>query len=97
MTYDVVIMGYEEGKGKYQGLIGSIVFGLYKDGTLIECGKCSGMTDDVRKDFTMKQQKYIGRVIEIGAMERTKEGNFRHPAFKSLRDDKKASDCTWEG
>ena len=96
MTYDVVVMGYEDGKGKYKGLIGSIVFGLYKDGTLTECGKCSGITDELRREITENQQGYIGRVMEIKAMERTKDGHFRHPVFGQWRSDKLPKQCLWE-
>jgi ATP-dependent DNA ligase len=48
-TYDVVIIGYQEGSGKYREMIGAVRFGIYKNGKLVEVGKCSGMDDgDVR-------------------------------------------------
>jgi ATP-dependent DNA ligase len=92
-TADVVVMNYEDGKGKYKGLIGSVVFGMYDGDTLVECGKCSGFTDDMRKDITKHQKHYIGCVMEIGYMERTKDLHFRHPVFKGFRDDKAPKAC----
>ena len=96
ITYDVVIMGYEPGKGKYEGMIGSIVFGLYKDGKLTKAGTCSGMTDTMRQELTVNGESYTGKVIEIKAMERTDKGLFRHPRFIRFRNDKNAKDCLWE-
>ena len=60
-------------------------------------GKCSGMTDGQRQLMSDHPERYIGRVIEIGAMERTKDGKFRHPQFKMLRDDKDAKMCVMGG
>ena len=96
LTFDVVCMGYTEGKGKYKGLIGAVEFGLYSDGFLTYCGQCSGFTDEMRKEITDNRENFEMMVFEIGAMERTKDA-FRHPVFKSWRTDKKSSDCTWDG
>lgn len=98
ITYDVVVIGYEEGQGKYAGQVGAVVFGLYKDGVLTECGRCSGMTDALRREITDNQQAYLNRVMEIEAMERTEKGMFRHPRFLQFRDpaDKSPAMCQWE-
>lgn len=95
MTYDVVVMGFTAGKGKYEGLIGAVEFGLYKDGALTYCGQCSGFTDDMRRILTEFPENYLGQVMEISAMERTKDGMFRHPVYKGFRDDKEAQQCQW--
>lgn len=99
LTYDVIILSFSEGKGKYAGLVGSINFGLYKEGKLTFCGSCSGMDDAMRKRMAENKEKFIGRVMEIHAMQREeKTGFFRHPTFKQLRDegDKSPRQCTWE-
>jgi len=44
-TYDVVIMGFTEGNKKLRGMFGAVRFGAYKDGALVEIGKCSGMPE----------------------------------------------------
>jgi ATP-dependent DNA ligase len=96
LTFDVVMMGVTEGKGKYSGLIGAIKFGLYVRGTLVECGQCSGMTDEIRKEISEDREAFLYTVFEIGAMERTKDGNFRHPVYQGFRNDKSQLQCTWE-
>ncbi|ALA07247.1 hypothetical protein SECTIM467_123 [Brevibacillus phage SecTim467] len=74
--------------------IGSIIFSQYNaDGELVEVGDCSGISEELRKDMSINPSKYIGKVIEIGAMEVTKDGFYRHPQFSRFRDDKNAKDC----
>lgn len=112
---DVIIMGFTEGKGKFDGLIGSIEFGQFKPIAkgakrsghtifvdsedkvyeLTNCGSCSGIYDSFRSTLTTNQNAYIGKVIKITAMERTKAGRFRHPQFDQLRTDKSAMQCIW--
>ena len=106
---DVVIMGYEDAKEistksdgtvsvtKYhlQGWIGAIIFGQYKDGTLVEMGRTSGFDDETRMLLSEHKKKYLGKVIEIKANEREPEGAFRHPQFKQFRFDKEAKDCVY--
>lgn len=93
MTDDVVIMGFTEGAGKFLGNIGSIVFGKYVNGKLEEFGRCSGMTDELREDISRSPDEYIGRVMEISAMEGTAKGKYRHPQFGRMRDDKLPEMC----
>lgn len=108
-TEDVVIMGYEDAKAestkvtgvtsatKYakKGWIGAVRFGQYVAGTLVDCGKCSGMPDDVRKELSEQGDRYIGKVIEILANEREETGKFRHPRWVGFREDKNPKDCKW--
>jgi ATP-dependent DNA ligase len=95
---DVIIMGFESGKGKYDGQIGSVIFGQYDKpyGKIVRKGTCSGFTDALRLDMTKNQGSYLGRVMEIHAMEPTKAGAFRHPQFLRMRDDKSPRDCVAE-
>lgn len=110
-TEDVVITGYEDAKAestkvsgvtsatKYhlKGWIGAVRFGQYRGGKLVECGRCSGMPDDVRRALSEDKGKYIGQVIEILANEREPTGKFRHPRWVGFRPDKNAKDCKWTG
>lgn len=95
ITDDVVVMGYTEGKGKYEGQIGSIIFGKYnrKGGKLVQLGRCSGMTDAQRLDITKNPKKYLGKVIEISAMEGTEAGFYRHPQYLHGREDRSPESC----
>ena len=95
LTDDVVVMDYLPGKGKYEGMMGSVVFGKYdkRGGKLVQLGRCSGFTDAQRLEITKHPQKYLGKVIEISAMEGTEAGFYRHPQFKQLRVDKGPEQC----
>jgi ATP-dependent DNA ligase len=110
-NFDVVIMGYEEAtpetikKGDTDatisrlaanGWVGALVFGQYVDGKLKKFGRCSGMPDDIRADFSNNKEARLGTVITIEAQSRIpKTGYFRHPRFLQLRPDKPWFDCTY--
>jgi ATP-dependent DNA ligase len=51
------------------------------------------MKEELRKDISENPTKYQGECMEISAMERTKDGFFRHPQFLQMRDDKNQKDC----
>jgi ATP-dependent DNA ligase len=88
-------LGYEPVNRYYfYGWIGAIEFAQYDhNGELKHVGYCSGITDELRKDMTENPDKYIGQVMEIIAMERTKDGYFRHPNFLRMRPDKNPTEC----
>lgn len=74
LTFDVLIIGHKPGKGRNEGRLGSFV---------TEMGCVSGMTDEMRDN-----PPPIGTMIEVGCMELTKNGKFRHPRFFRIREDK---------
>jgi ATP-dependent DNA ligase len=100
-TADVIVMGYEDGLGKYAGQIGSIIFGQYvrtlgtRTFTLTKMGACSGIDDLLRSFITKKPEHYLGQVMEIKHYGREPTGAFRHPQFKRWRPDKRPDpkDC----
>lgn len=90
-TADVVVMGTKDGKGKFTGMVGALVFGQYDaDGNLVELGACSGMDDALRADFTRQRDAGTlnGTVIEIAHMGVMPTGGLRHPQYKRTRTDK---------
>ena len=95
-SYDVVIMGFTAGKGKYADVIGAIRYGYYKAGKLVEIGRSSGMTDLEREVFAKNPEAFIGRVVELVGHEASKTGVIRFPRFAGMRDDKKPEECIWE-
>jgi len=95
-TWDVIVMGFTEGKGKYSTVIGAIRYGAFKDGRLVEVGKCSGMTDAERAMFAASPDTFIGRVIEVKGQEIDSKGGIRFPAFQRIRDDKIPEACLAE-
>lgn len=57
----------------------------------------SGLTDELREAFRDRPEDFIGKVCEIGCMEKdSKEYTLRHPYFIRFRDDKTAEECTLE-
>jgi hypothetical protein len=60
---------------------------------LKELGYFSGINEELRKDMSENPLKYIGECVEIGAMEQTKDGFYRHPQFSRLRPDKNSNEC----
>lgn len=93
-SWDTVIVGFTEGKGKYEGVIGAIRYGFMENGVLKEVGKSSGMTDAYRTMFAEDPASYIGRVAEIEGQEIGKNGAIRFPRFLRLRDDKLPEECS---
>ncbi len=82
------------------GLIGAIRCGQYRLGNLRhgdpqEMATVSGMTDELRRDFTNDPKAYVGQVIEIKHNGREPTGRFRHPRFKRFRGDKRPEDCVY--
>jgi hypothetical protein len=61
---------------------------------LVEIGQTSGMDEETRTYMTEHTEELIGKVIEVGAMERIKKTNaLRHPRFLRFRDDKLPREC----
>ena len=80
----------------YKGWIGAIRFGEYENGVLVERGSVSGLTKDLRKHITENKESYLGKVMELDAMQRTKDKALRQPVFKRFRDDKNPEECQYE-
>ena len=81
-TVDVRIIGYKEGQGKFEGLVGAIQFQA-PDGTR---GFCSGMNDDTRIWISDRRELLIGRLIEVKHFGKLVDG-YRHPQFIRFRED----------
>lgn len=92
---DVVVMDFQPGQDGFSNMVGAIIFGQYRDGALVERGKCSGMTMKLRQDMTDNPDNYIGTAISVAHMGVMDSGKFRHPQFKRLRDDKPTTECIW--
>lgn len=75
---DLVIIGYEEGTGKYEGMLGAIVVDY--NGTPVSVG--SGLTDKLRREMWGKHEEWIGRIVEVEYMEETPDGSLRHPRIE---------------
>lgn len=81
---DLLVVGVEEGEGKYKGTLGSLI-AENKDGVKISV---SGMTDMERVAWWERPDYIIGKVIKVKAMKRLPDGNLREPRYKCVRYDK---------
>lgn len=81
---DGFIIGKTEGKGKFYGLIGSLICQA-EDGSTFTI---SGMTDAERLDFTENYLLYLGQWVTATYMERDTQGGYRHPQFNRMHEEK---------
>ena len=89
-TYDLEVIGVEEGTGRNKGTLGALVV-KYKNNT-VNIG--SGFTDEERSYYWNNQDKIIGRVIEVKYKEITtdkKTGleSLQFPVYVGLRENGK--------
>lgn len=91
-TLDAYIVGFDPGEGKFEGLIGAIIWSTIEG----QVGKCSGMDDQTRIWLTARQNQLIRdrKVIEVKYFGLT-AGTPRHPQFLRMREDKQWFECSW--
>lgn len=98
-TLDVVVCGYQEGRGKYKGLVGALYVGYWnpEDNNIIKISKVNCGTDEDRKMWKKWSDEgtAIGKVIEVKCQEVT-DKSLRHPVYMRLREDKAKEMCTKE-
>ena len=73
-----------------RGWIGSIEFRFIDEDGDHHVGSCSGITDDLREllsDRHRIKDGFIGKTMEVEFMEKTSDGNLRHPRFIRIRED----------
>ena len=87
-TCDLRVIGFEEGTGKYVGMLGAFIC-EYKGGQ-VKVG--SGLTDEQRIDVWRNSRDYENLIIEVSYFEETKDStgklSLRFPTFKDFRFDK---------
>lgn len=87
-TCDLRVIGFEEGTGKYVGMLGAFIC-EYKGGQ-VKVG--SGLTDEQRIEVWRNSRNYENLIIEVSYFEETKDStgkpSLRFPTFKDFRFDK---------
>ena len=87
-TCDLKVIGFEEGTGKYVGMLGAFIC-EYKGGE-VKVG--SGLTDNLRSEIWQNRANYLDKIIEVSYFEETKDStgkeSLRFPTFKDFRFDK---------
>lgn len=86
---DLKIVGYEQGSGKYDGVLGAVVV-EYK-GHVVNIG--SGFTDEQRVEYWADRDNLIGRICTVKYKDETSDKktgakSLQFPIFICMRDDK---------
>jgi len=81
---EAIIMGYEAGKGKFEGMIGKF-FMQDDDGNEFGCPIGKGYNFADRKNILDNIHDYMGQRATFTYFQRTQAGSYRHPLFKTLR------------
>ena len=87
LNADCKIVGYEEGDGKYKGMLGAFIIN-YK-GNNVNVG--SGYTDGERIELWNKRDELIGRVLQVKFKEETKDKktglvSIQFPIYQCIRE-----------
>ena len=87
VSFDLKVVGVEEGTGKYKGSTGKLICQDRK-GKTIKVG--SGLTDEQRKTWWSPYgyDEIVGKVVQVDAMAVSTKGVLREPRFKGIRYDK---------
>lgn len=87
---DIRITDITEGKGKCKGTCGSIITNYGKVGSFEKQPNKSDF--EFRQKLLRNKDFYIGKIIQVGFREKTKDGKLRFPKFIRLRLDKDYED-----
>lgn len=88
-SYDLKVVGMEEGKGKYVNHVGKLICEDAK-GTKVKVG--SGITDHYRAMWWDNPTLILGAIVEVQAMGESSKGTLREPRYKGIRYDKGEAD-----
>lgn len=86
-TYDGKIVGFVEAvsaEGVPHGRVGSVVLQL-EDGST---ASPHGLGHELAAKMWQNQEEYLGQWVEFDAMEIDRQGGYRHPVFRRLRESK---------
>lgn len=85
-TEDFPIIGFEEGTGKYEGMLGALILDLGND---VTTNVGTGFSDEQRKEIWENRARHVDDIAEVEFMEKTvnKDGTakLRHSRFIRFR------------
>lgn len=97
VSYDLLCVGYEEGKGKYSGKVANLIF-QWKSGETIKAMLGKGWThEDAAILYRAIQSgntalNPIGKIFKVNALQESSKGKLRLPKVREVRHDKTESD-----
>ena len=94
-TIDCVVIGFQDGRGKYENSIGALEIGYYDKAKndFVKISNVNCGTDAEREAINNCKLKYLYKVVEVKCQEIT-DKSLRHPVFVRFRDDKDYTMCT---
>ena len=99
-SMDMQVKYIEEGRGKYEGMVGALICNCERDdGTIVEASVGSGLTDEQRGEWMYFPEKIIGKIVEVQYFSLSQDSknkgselySLRFPRLKSVRTDKNKS------
>lgn len=98
-SMDMVVVGIEEGTGKYAGMVGALQVHCKTEFGDVYCSVGSGLTDEERITWAMAPEFIIGRIVEVEYFSLSQSGktsgsttySLRFPRLKKVRTDKDIS------
>lgn len=99
-SMDMRVVHIEEGKGKYEGMVGALICTCERDdGTIVEASVGSGLTDEQRGEWMYFPEKIIGKIVEVQYFSLSQDSknkgselySLRFPRLKGIRTDKNKS------
>lgn len=94
-TVDVVVIDYQQGRGKYENTVGALIVGYYDGKDFVQISKVNCGTDEDRNWWRDNWSTAKHSVIEVKCQEITAK-SLRHPVYIRRRDDKDFSMVTRE-
>lgn len=85
LSMDADIVGYKEGLGKYQGMLGALI--VRQDNQLL-CEVGTGFSDEERLHIWQRQSEFLGVKVEVKYQELSTDGICRFPVKMRFRLDK---------
>ena len=96
-SMDMKVISLEDGRGKYEGLVGALsCYAKSEDGKYIQCSVGTGLSDEQRANWSIHPEEIVGKIIEVEyfSISSNKDSAYtniyslRFPRFKKVRDDK---------
>ena len=84
-TYDCKVVGFQPGKGRFDGAAGALLV-LSPKGKVVAVG--SGLSDEQRLEIYDYPAAWVGTIAEVACQQFTPSGSMRHPVFIRRRLDK---------
>ena len=86
LTLDARVVSFEEGVGKFAGMLGAVMVEGEYEGRTVRCRVGTGFTDEQRHAFWESRDAMRGQMVEVECQEITVDGSARFPVFLRTRE-----------